>query len=140
MPPLRLSTGRSVTPLKRPNIAGAKGLQLDKARVLPLPKPEEIELSHSDETYGVQVSFDDLASELVIDPFLTVADQPAYEMGQQATELLIARLSDSASNEFKEIVLPTEVIVRRSCGPLNEPGAQSSSEGLRDAAELHNWE
>jgi LacI family transcriptional regulator len=66
------------------------------------------------------VSFDDLASELVIDPFLTVADQPAYEMGRQATELLIARLSDTATNGYKEIVLPIEVIVRRSCGPLNE--------------------
>jgi LacI family transcriptional regulator len=70
------------------------------------------------------VSFDDLASELIVKPFLTVVDQPAYEMGQQATELLIARLSDPASNGYREIVLPTELIVRRSCGPLREEWAE----------------
>ena len=70
------------------------------------------------------VSFDDLTSELVIDPFLTVADQPAYEMGQLAAELLIARLSGSAANGYKEIVLPTEMIVRRSSRPLNEQYTQ----------------
>jgi LacI family transcriptional regulator len=66
------------------------------------------------------VSFDDLTSELVIEPFLTVADQPAYEMGRRATELLIARLSGSAANGYEEIVLPTEMIVRCSSGPLSE--------------------
>jgi LacI family transcriptional regulator len=64
------------------------------------------------------VSFDDLASVVLIDPFLTVADQPAYQMGQQAAELLIARLSDPAVDGVQEIVLPTRIIVRRSCRPV----------------------
>jgi LacI family transcriptional regulator len=70
------------------------------------------------------VSFDDLPQAFVIDPFLTVAAQPAYEMGHKATELLLARLSGLAPLEYQEIVLPTETIVRRSSGP--PPDRQSS--------------
>lgn len=63
------------------------------------------------------VSFDDIPPAFVIEPFLTVAAQPAYEMGRRATELLLARLSGQAPPEYQEIVLPTEIIVRRSSGP-----------------------
>jgi LacI family transcriptional regulator len=63
------------------------------------------------------VAFDDLPMAITIDPFFTVADQPAYEMGQQATELLLARLAGDAPEGFQEIVLPAPVIVRRSSGP-----------------------
>ena len=63
------------------------------------------------------VGFDDLPPALVVDPFLTVAAQPAYQMGQRATELLLARLSDQAPETHQEVVLPTELIVRRSSGP-----------------------
>ena len=62
------------------------------------------------------VSFDDIPPAFVIEPFLTVAAQPAYEMGRRATELLLARLSGQAPPECQEIVLPTEIIVRRSSG------------------------
>jgi LacI family transcriptional regulator len=61
------------------------------------------------------VTFDDLPFWMWYEPFLTVADQPAYEMGRQATELLIARLSSPVEDEFQEIVLPTKIIVRHSC-------------------------
>jgi len=62
------------------------------------------------------VGFDDLPADLVVDPFLTVAAQPAYEMGRQATELLLARLSEEAPAAYQEIVLPTEIVVRESSG------------------------
>ena len=62
------------------------------------------------------VAFDDLPPALILEPFLTVAAQPAYEMGQRATELLLARLAGTAPAECQEIVLPTEIIVRRSSG------------------------
>jgi len=62
------------------------------------------------------VGFDDLPAALVIEPFLTVAAQPAYEMGQRATALLLVRLSGQAPEAYQEIVLPTEVIVRKSSG------------------------
>ncbi len=64
------------------------------------------------------VSFDDIPSGLVIEPFLTVASQPAYAMGQRGTELLLMRLSGQAATEAQEIVLPAEIIVRRSCDRL----------------------
>ncbi len=62
------------------------------------------------------VAFDDLPPALVLEPFLTVAAQPGYEMGQRATELLLARLAGTAADDCQEIVLPTEIIVRRSSG------------------------
>jgi LacI family transcriptional regulator len=63
------------------------------------------------------VAFDDLPAAITIDPFFTVASQPAYEMGQLATELLLARLADEGPDEHQEIVLPVEIIVRKSSGP-----------------------
>jgi len=38
-------------------------------------------------------------------------------MGQEATKLLLSRLSEEESGEPREIVLPVKVIVRKSCGP-----------------------
>jgi DNA-binding LacI/PurR family transcriptional regulator len=70
------------------------------------------------------VAFDDVASGLVFEPFLTVADQPAYEMGRCAAELLLARLSGSAFDGCQEIVLPIEITIRRSSGaPARTGGA-----------------
>lgn len=63
------------------------------------------------------VTFDDLPAAVAIDPFLTVAAQPAYEMGRQATALLLDRLADGGPAGPQEIVLPAELIVRRSSGP-----------------------
>ena len=62
------------------------------------------------------VGFDDLPEALMVDPFLTVAAQPAYEMGHKATELLLERLAGHAPDGCQEIVLPTQLIIRRSSG------------------------
>ncbi len=62
------------------------------------------------------VGFDDLPVNMVIDPFFTVAAQPAYEMGQRGTELLIERLTGGAPDECQEVILPIEIIVRKSSG------------------------
>ncbi len=62
------------------------------------------------------VGFDDLPVDLVIDPFFTVAAQPAYAMGKQATELLLARIAGQAPPHYQEIILPIEIIVRNSSG------------------------
>jgi LacI family transcriptional regulator len=58
--------------------------------------------------------FDDLPAALTLDPFLTVVAQPAYEMGRRGAKLLLARLQGEGPEQPQEIVLPTELIVRRS--------------------------
>jgi LacI family transcriptional regulator len=62
------------------------------------------------------VGFDDLPDSLVAFPFLTVAVQPAYEMAQKATELLLARLAGAGPAGLQEIILPTRLAVRQSSG------------------------
>lgn len=70
------------------------------------------------------VGFDDLPANLTIDPFLTVARQPAYEMGSRAAELLLARLDGTAPRGYQEVVLPTEVEIHHSSGsPVSARGA-----------------
>ena len=62
------------------------------------------------------VTVDDLPSALTITPFFTVATQSALEMGQQATQLLLDRISGTADAPCQEIILPVEMIVRASSG------------------------
>jgi LacI family transcriptional regulator len=60
------------------------------------------------------VGFDDLPLAIVVDPFLTVADQPAYEMGQCATQRLLEHLDGQETTGIQETVLPVSIIERRS--------------------------
>jgi len=73
-------------------------------RELALRVPDDVSL----------VCFDDLPEEWLIDPFLTVVDQPAYEMGRQAAELLLDRLEGLHPKGGHAIVLAGEFIERRS--------------------------
>lgn len=61
-------------------------------------------------------TFDEMPLTTLIEPFFTVVAQPAYDMGQRATQLLLARLNHTAVNECQEVILPFELIVRRSSG------------------------
>jgi LacI family transcriptional regulator len=63
------------------------------------------------------VSFDDLPEALSAEPFFTNVAQPTYEMGFQATQILIARMIGNSSEDFRSILLPTELIIRQSSGP-----------------------
>jgi LacI family transcriptional regulator len=47
-------------------------------------------------------------------PFLTVAKQPAYDIGFIGMQLLIERMQKEAPATFRKIVLPAELIVRSS--------------------------
>lgn len=60
------------------------------------------------------VAFDDLPTEWVSDPFLTVAAQPAYEIGRRAAEMMIDGLVSDGTKTGESVVLPFEVIIRRS--------------------------
>ena len=61
------------------------------------------------------VAFDDLPLGLLVQPFLTVVAQPAYDMGYRATKLLLKRITHPDETSPEEIVLPTQLLVRQSC-------------------------
>jgi LacI family transcriptional regulator len=61
------------------------------------------------------VGMDDLPPAMVSFPFLTVAAQPAVEIGRQSVSMLIGRLADP-DGAPREVVLPTEIVIRRSSG------------------------
>ena len=63
------------------------------------------------------VAYDNLPDHMVLDPFLTVAAQPAYEMGKRAAEMLLERLEGRGAEEPQDIQLPNEIVVRRSSAP-----------------------
>lgn len=60
------------------------------------------------------VGFDDLEEARYVVPPMTTVRQPFHELGRKATELLLDRLAGRPLPE--KVVLPTELIVRRSCG------------------------
>ena len=67
--------------------------------------PEEIAFASFDETTWAK---------LVV-PALTVIEQPTYEIGRTATELLIKRIQDP-TRSTREVTLKSKLIVRQSCG------------------------
>lgn len=68
------------------------------------------------------VVFDDLPAALVADPWLTVAAQPAYELGRTAAQRLVQRINAEAELACEDIVLPGKIIVRTS---TQSPHAQA---------------
>jgi len=60
-------------------------------------------------------SFDDTSLAKLVEPPLTVIEQPTYEIGRTAAELLIKRIQDP-TRSHREVVLKTKLIVRQSCG------------------------
>jgi LacI family transcriptional regulator len=61
--------------------------------------------------------FDDLDLAEITSPPLTVVRQPAQEMGRVATSLLFDRITrGEAPHTGDRIVLPVEIVLRRSCG------------------------
>jgi LacI family transcriptional regulator len=62
------------------------------------------------------VCFDDLPNVSHLFPFLTVVTQPVYDMGVNAAQLLLSRLSSEVSLRPRHVVLPVRLMVRHSCG------------------------
>jgi len=75
------------------------------------------------------VAFDDLPPALLLDPFLTAAVQPAYDMGRQAMQLLLSRLSKDNLGEYRQIVLPVEIVVRQSSDRPVKPAGEVTQYG-----------
>ena len=65
---------------------------------------------------GIAVTgFDDIALARHVQPPLTTVRQPMRDLGEQAVRLLYGRLAKPASRR-ESLVLPTQLVLRRSCG------------------------
>jgi LacI family transcriptional regulator len=60
------------------------------------------------------IGFDDAPWASLVVPPVTVVDQPTYELGRRATEVLLERM-DGRRQEPRHDVLPTRLILRGSC-------------------------
>ncbi|MEO8284997.1 MAG: LacI family DNA-binding transcriptional regulator [Chloroflexota bacterium] len=77
---------------------------LEALRVMGLRVPQDVAV----------VCFDD-TTQFSAGKFLTTAMQPAREIGRVAINLLLDRLADP-KRDVQDIVLPTELVIRSSCG------------------------
>jgi DNA-binding LacI/PurR family transcriptional regulator len=82
------------------------------------------------------VGFDDLLQTTMIFPELTTIRQPCVEMGMRAAELLLDQLEHNR-RERAQIILPTTLIIRESCGYRRRtaqlsPPAESATAALDD--------
>lgn len=69
-------------------------------------------------------SIDDIESASMIDPFLTVAAQPAFEIGQIAMDMLLERVG-GRDYPPRKVTLPVNLIVRRSSLANGRPAART---------------
>ncbi len=73
------------------------------------------------------VGFDNLDFTMHLDVPLTTVEQPAQEMGYQAVEALVRRMNGAATT-YQQIILPTRLIIRHSCGAeANEVALDSAA-------------
>ncbi|HVJ21931.1 MAG TPA: LacI family DNA-binding transcriptional regulator, partial [Polyangiaceae bacterium] len=62
------------------------------------------------------VCFDDVEHLAVLSPFMTVVNQPTEMFGALSAQLLLERLASQDAGPRRRIVLPSDLIVRESCG------------------------
>jgi LacI family transcriptional regulator len=75
------------------------------------------------------IGFDDIPQAANTHPRLTTVRQPLYEMGRQATRMLLEEI-ERPSGEVRRIEFDTELIIRDSCQPLNGlPSSQTVGRG-----------
>jgi DNA-binding LacI/PurR family transcriptional regulator len=60
-------------------------------------------------------TFDDVAWASMVKPAVTVIEQPTYEIGRTAIEMLLARIADP-HRATRSVRLPYRLIARQSCG------------------------
>ena len=120
----RASSGRKLTDelfeegLKPTAILAANGAiamgVVDSLRDRGMHVPQDIALVCFDETPDMTQFF----------PFLTTIAQPAYDIGMNAAQLLLSRINASVPLQPREVILPTRLVLRYSCGRfLNQVGS-----------------
>jgi LacI family transcriptional regulator len=77
--------------------------------------------------------FDDFDIADVLQPALTVVRQPVYQIGEMAANLLFQRISRGEyPAKGHRVVLPTELVIRRSCGCHRELGITIAAKTVAD--------
>lgn len=69
--------------------------------------------------------FDDIALARHVRPALTTVHQPMRDLGEQAVQMLLDRIKDPTAPR-RRAILPTQLMVRRSCGCRRAPTADRS--------------
>ncbi|MBN1811146.1 MAG: LacI family DNA-binding transcriptional regulator [Anaerolineae bacterium] len=66
------------------------------------------------------IGFDDVSIASMVEPTLTTVRQPIERMGAVAVDLLLSLLQGSLEKETEphKIILPTELVIRNSCGSI----------------------
>jgi len=64
--------------------------------------------------------FDDISAGRHVRPALTTVRQPMRDLGERSVRLLLNRIADAEAGH-QSVVLPTELIIRRSCGCVSRP-------------------
>jgi LacI family transcriptional regulator len=89
------------------NVLAAEILRLLRERNIRVP--EEMSL----------VCFDDLGPYSEAEPFLTVAAQQAYQFGYMGMQMLVERIQErDTALPWRKIVLPAELLIRKSARPM----------------------
>jgi LacI family transcriptional regulator, fructose operon transcriptional repressor len=86
------------------NLLGAGAMQAIRERNLTVP--DDIAL----------VTFDETSWTSLVQPPITLIDQPTYEMGQTATELLLQRVAEP-NRPTRQVILKGKLLVRGSSAP-----------------------
>jgi len=94
-PPTALFTGNNLTTLEVLSTLHERGVAV----------PEEMAV----------VGYDDVPWPMALNPPPTVVDQPGYEMGRRAAEILLERLQNPGRSPTT-VTLQPRLIVRQSCG------------------------
>ena len=69
------------------------------------------------------VGFDDIEEAKASTPALTTVQQPMYDLGWQGAEMLLAQVQGEKVPE--RVLLPTRLVVRRSCGCFSQATIQA---------------
>ncbi|MEH1165325.1 LacI family DNA-binding transcriptional regulator [Micromonospora sp. CPCC 205539] len=85
----------------------------------------------------VITGFDDVPMAALVTPALTTVRQPVRELAAQTARLLLHLATENADGSGSALVLPTEVVVRASCGCPASSTSDPTTTGRRPRAGLH---
>jgi len=122
-----LEVGVSFTAVMATNDDAAIGV-LTALREAGYRVPEDIAL----------IGFDDRVEAAGSVPPLTTVHYPTYEAGYQGLELLLNQIAGRATPS-KNVVLPTHLVVRRSCGCLADTVSLTTRPVEPEVASAHAW-